>query len=125
MKTHKDLYVWEKSVELATLVHQLTSDFPKEELHSLTNQMRRTAVSVPSAIAKGSNRNSSRDLLPFLYSATGALSELETLLIIAHNLGYLGEEEKQEIEVACSTIFKMLSKFIQSLKNKEQQITAN
>jgi len=125
MKTYKDLYVWEKSVEMATLVHKLTCDFPKEELHSLTNQMRRVAVSVSSNIAKGSNRNSSRDLLPFLYSATGALSELETLLIIAHNLGYLGEEEKQEIDVACSTIFKMLSKFIQSLKNKEQQITAN
>ena len=116
MKTHKDLDVWKKSIEMVTLVYKLTRSFPKEELYGLTNQMRRAAVSVPSNIAEGAGRNSNKELLQFLYYATGSLSELETQLIIAHNLEYLNNEQKQETDIAFSNIFKMLSKLIQSIK---------
>ena len=116
MKTHKDLDVWKKSVEMVTLIYKLTRNFPKDELYGLTNQMRRAAVSVPSNIAEGAGRNSNKELLQFLYYATGSLSELETQLIIAYNLKYIDNEQKQDIEIVLSNIFRMLSKLIQSLK---------
>ena len=117
MRTHKDLEVWKKSIEMVTKIYTLTRGFPKEELYGLTSQMRRAAVSVPSNIAEGAGRNSSKELLQFLYFATGSLSELETQLIISHNLGYLNNEQKQDIDTICSDIFKMLSKLIQSIKS--------
>ena len=118
MKTHKDLDVWKKSIEMVTKIYMLTRNFPKEELYGLTNQIRRAAVSVPSNIAEGSGRNSSKELLQFLYYATGSLSELETQLIISHNLGYLSNEQKQDIDTVFGNIFRMLSGLIQSLKKK-------
>jgi len=118
MKTHKDLEVWRMSIEMVTKIYTLTRSFPKEELYGLTNQMRRAAVSVPSNIAEGAGRNSTKELLQFLYFSTGSLSELETQIIIAHNLGYLNNEQKQDIENIISYIFVMLSKLVQSLKEK-------
>ena len=73
---------------------------------------------MPSNIAEGSGRNSSKELLQFLYYATGSLSELETQLIISHNLGNLNNEQKQDIDTMLRGIFKMLSGFIQSLKER-------
>jgi len=116
MRTHKDLDVWKKSIDMVTTIYKLTSHFPKEELYGLTNQMRRAAVSVPSNIAEGAGRNSSKELLMFLSYAKGSLSELETQLIIAHNLGYLNQEQKQDIDEIFSNLFKMLSKFTQTIK---------
>jgi four helix bundle protein len=74
---------------------------------------------VPSNIAEGSGRNSSKEFLQFLYIATGSLSELETQLIIAYNLNYLNNEQKQDIDIIFGGIFKMLSKLIQSIKEKQ------
>jgi len=116
MKTHKDLDVWKRSIEMVTSVYKLTRNFPKEELYGLTSQIRRSAVSVPSNIAEGAGRNSNKELLQFLYYATGSLSELETQLIIAHNLSYLNEEQKQSFDITFGSIFKMLSRLVQSLK---------
>ena len=117
MKTHKDLDIWKKSIEMVTKIYKLTRNFPKEELYGLSSQMRRSAVSVPSNIAEGSGRNSKNELLQFLYYATGSLSELETQFIIAHNLGYVKDEQKQDVDPMLSNIFKMLSRLIQSLRN--------
>jgi len=116
MKTHKDLDVWIKSIELVTKVYKLTNNFPKDELYGLANQIRRAAVSVPSNIAEGAGRNSTNEFLQFLYYAKGSLSELETQFIIAYNLNYIGNEQKQNMEAHFSEIFKMLSGLINSIK---------
>jgi four helix bundle protein len=116
MKTHKDLEVWKQSIEMVTQIYALTRNFPKEELYGLTNQIRRAAVSVPSNIAEGAGRNSNKELLHFLYFSVGSLSELETQIIIAHNLKYLNHEQKQDVDIILSRIFKMLSGLINSLK---------
>jgi four helix bundle protein len=120
MKTHKDLEVWKKAIEMVTKIYTITRTFPKEELYGLTNQMRRSAVSVPSNIAEGSGRDSSKELLHFLCFATGSLSELETQIIIAHNLGYLNNDQKQDIDTILSNIFKLISGLTQSIKKKIQ-----
>jgi len=69
MSTHKDLKVWEKSMDLVVSTYKLSSHFPSEEKFGLTSQMRRAAVSVPSNIAEGAARNSTKDYIQFLYIA--------------------------------------------------------
>jgi four helix bundle protein len=76
MKSHKDLDVWKKSMDLVTDIYRVTKDFPKEEIYGLTNQMRRCVVSIPSNIAEGGGRNSKREFIQFLYISLGSVSEL-------------------------------------------------
>ena len=119
MKTHKDLDVWKLAVEMVTKIYMITHNFPKEELYGLANQMRRAAVSVPSNIAEGAGRNSSKEFLQFLYYSTGSLSELETQLMIAYNLGYIDNEQQHDIEIILNLLFKMLSGLIKYVKNSK------
>ena len=123
MKTHKDLDVWKISIEMVTMIYQITGNFPKEEMYGLTNQMRRSAVSVPSNIAEGAGRNSSKEFVQFLHFAIGSLSELETQLIIAFNLKYINNEQKQKMDVIMNSIFKMLSGLVQSVKKRTPLVT--
>ena len=117
MKTHKDLEVWKRGIELVNLVYKATKNFPREELYGLTNQIRRASVSVPSNIAEGSARASTKELIHFLYISLGSLSELETQLIIANNLEYLTSEDLKKFEDKITVIIKMLSVLIKTLKN--------
>ncbi len=92
LKTHKDLDVWKESMRLAREVYQLTQAFPREEIYGLVSQLRRAAVSVPSNIAEGAARASTKEFTQFLYTASGSLSELETQLLLARELGWVTEE---------------------------------
>ena len=89
MKIHKDLDVYQKSLELVTELYTATRKFPKEELFVLTSQMRRAAISVPSNIAEGASRKSSKDYIRFINIAISSLLELETQVEIAQLLKYL------------------------------------
>jgi four helix bundle protein len=120
MKTHKDLEVWKKAIDMVTQVYRITNSFPKEELYALTNQIRRSAVSVPSNIAEGAGRSADKEFLQFLNYATGSLSELETQMIIAYNLGYINAEQKELVNELLATIFKMLAGLIAYVKKKNQ-----
>ena len=86
---HKDLEAWKKSIELVTKVYSETKNFPQEEKYGLTNQIRRSAVSIPSNIAEGCARGSDKENVRFIDIALGSLAELETQLIIAENLNYI------------------------------------
>jgi four helix bundle protein len=85
----RDLLVWQEAMNLAVMVYRITSHFPKEETYSLTAQARRSAVSIPSNIAEGDARNSSREQYHLLGVAAGSLAELETQLELAARLEYL------------------------------------
>jgi len=76
-------------MQLTTEVDLLSAQFPKHEIYGLTSQIQRSAVSVPSNIAEGHGRNSNKEFHHFLGIASGSLSELETQLILAQQLGYL------------------------------------
>ena len=78
IKTHKDLDVWKKSMDLVERVYRRTERFPDSEKYGLTNQIRRCAVSVSSNIAEGAARNTDKEFVQFCYIALGSLSELET-----------------------------------------------
>jgi len=115
MKTHKDLDVWRKSIELVTSIYQITSSFPKEELYGLTSQIRRAAVSIPSNIAEGAARNHDNEFRQFLYIALGSGAELETQLTISKELGFLSDEKSQELMNELNSISKMLQGLIKSI----------
>jgi four helix bundle protein len=89
VKTHRDLDVWKNGIELVKKIYILTKDFPKEEIYTLTSQIRRSAISIPSNIAEGAARNSKKEFIQFLYIAFGSAAELETQLIVAKELGYI------------------------------------
>lgn len=117
MKSHKDLDVWKKSIDLVTEIYKATRGFPREEIYGLTNQMRRCVVSIPSNIAEGAGRNSRKEFVQFLYIALGSVSELETQILIAQNLDYL--QAPHEFLNNIEAIKKMLNGLIHSLKIRE------
>lgn len=123
MMTHKDLIVWQKSMNLVTLVYKLTSQFSKEEIYGLTSQMRRAAVSIPSNIAEGHGRFSDKELIRFLFISLGSSAELETQLIIANNLGFLNQVDFKQLQELNNEVIKMLSALIR--KNNNGQLINN
>ena len=94
---YRELEIWKDGIELAKLVYQLTKDFPKEEIYGLTDQIRRSAISIPANIAEGCGRDTDKDFNYFLAIAKGSSNELETHLILAKELGYISEEKLSPI----------------------------
>lgn len=119
MKTHKDLEVWKNSIALVTDIYSITKQYPNSEIYGLTNQIRRSAVSVPSNIAEGAGRNHNKENIQFLYISLGSLSELETQIIISHNLGYIEENTLTDICNKIKLITSQLTGFIKFLKEKK------
>ncbi len=89
MATHKELDVWKWGMDIVEKIYKITNTFPQSEQFGLISQMRRAAVSVPSNIAEGAARNSSKENIRFLYFSLGSLSELETQCLISQRLGFL------------------------------------
>jgi four helix bundle protein len=113
--SHKDLIVWQKSMDLVCLVYKLTENFPKSELYGLTSQMRRSAVSIPSNIAEGRRRGSRKEFLQFLRIASASSAELETQIAIAKRLEETKHLEYLEIEHLIDEVQRMLAVMITKL----------
>ena len=96
-ESYRDLIAWRKAMQLVTDIYDATRSFPRDELYGLTNQLRRAAVSVPSNIAEGQARFSSKEFHHFLSLARGSLVEIETHLMIAENLGYLPSNQTRPL----------------------------
>ena len=118
METHKDLRVWQQSMEMVTSIYLMTKTFPREELFGLVAQMHRAAVSVPSNIAEGYARGTDREKLHFLRISSGSISEIETQLMLSLNLGYIGQETYDELSELITSIWKQLNSLISFLKNR-------
>ena len=116
---YTELEIWKKSRTLVSEIYQLTSSFPKEEIYGLTNQIRRAAVSVPSNIAEGNGRGTSKDSNHFNFIARGSIYELETQLFIAFDLGYISEDQLKSILDKISECKKILQGFINYLNAKQ------
>jgi len=111
---YKNLKVWQESLDLVEYVYNEVKLFPADERFALVDQLKRAAVSIPSNIAEGSNRNTDKEFIQFLYIALGSAAEIETQLIIAQRLGYIGESKK--IMDKITQIRKMLNALIGSIK---------
>ena len=87
------LKVWQSAMDLAEAVYEITDKFPKTEIFGITDQIRRAAVSIPSNIAEGKGRRTTKDFIHFLYVARGSLNELATQIKLARRIGYLTPED--------------------------------
>ena len=117
MRDFKKLQVWEKAHKLALEIYRISSSFPNEELFSLTSQLRRSAVSVPSNIAEGCGRGGSKELARFCAIAAGSASELEYQLLLAYDLGYICDSTYSTSNKSVIEIKKMLNAFIKRLSS--------
>lgn len=118
MMTYKDLDVWQKSMLLVTEVYRLTASFPSEERYSLTSQIKRSAVSIPSNISEGFARRNPKENAQFINIAFGSATELETQLIIAKNLGFCGSIET--VDSLLKDVLSMLFRYRQSVQNQSK-----
>ncbi|MDX1642699.1 MAG: four helix bundle protein [Balneolaceae bacterium] len=109
---HKKLKVYEKSVKLVSDIYLRTKKFPNLEKFGLVSQMRRSSISVPSNIAEGASRRSSKERSRFYEIARSSLVELDTQVELSIELGFLNESEIEIIEELANEIFAMLSKMI-------------
>lgn len=117
MSSYKELLVWQKSIQLVIDIYKLTKTFPKDEIYGLVSQMQRAAVSIPSNIAEGNERNSKKEFIHFLHIARGSLAELETQLVIAEKLNYINQNQSTQILNNCHEIGKMINGLLIKLVN--------
>ena len=117
MNSHKDLKVWQKSIDHVVDVYAITRLFPQDELFGIVSQMRRAAISIPSNIAEGYGRLYNKETVKFLSNALGSASELETQLIISKKLNFLSVDDAQRLLNQTEEILRMLSSLIKSLDN--------
>lgn len=111
----KNLKIWLLSMEIASDIHKTTLDFPKNEVYGLVSQMNRAAVSIPSNIAEGSNRENTH-FKHFLNISLGSSFELQTQLLIALQNNYITNEKSIELENKIIELQKMISGFISKLE---------
>ena len=112
MGPHKNLRVWNESMELAERVYQLTASFPREELFGLVSQMRRCAVSIPSNIAEGYGRGTNAELIHFLYISLGSSNELETQLELSKRFSYVSDDDFILLDGLNNSVNKMIQSLI-------------
>lgn len=118
IQSYKELIAWQKAMEVSILIYKLTDNFPKSEIFSLSNQLRRAAVSIPSNIAEGWARKGLGEYIQFLYIAYGSASEVETQLILSKKLNFGNNTEYEKIEFVLTEVQKLLYVLIKKLKNK-------
>jgi four helix bundle protein len=113
---YRKLVAWQLSHELVLLIYKYTRDFPRDELHGLTNQIRRAAVSVPANIVEGYARASRKEFIQFLYISYASLAEVEYYLELVRDLKYLPESICETLEAKRLVVGKVLFKLIMALK---------
>ncbi len=116
IRDFKDLIVWQKAMELVVEVYILVKKLPKEELFALSDQIRRAAISIPSNIAEGQGRNSTKEYIHFLAIAKGSKAELETQLLLCVKINYLEDSEIETVINLIHEVGKMINALQKSLK---------
>ena len=118
LKNYKDLIVWERSYQLCLEIYKITKAFPKEERYGITSQIRKAAVSIPSNIAEGYGRKTTREYIRFLYIAYGSNCELETQILLSGDLSYVEPVKLEMLKEGIREVERMLKALIQSLEKK-------
>jgi four helix bundle protein len=117
-RSHEDLILWQRAMDLAVQVYKATSGLPRTELFGLVSQMRRAGASIPSNIAEGSARRSTKEFLHFLHIARGSMAELETQVLLAQRIGYLPESRAAELRHCIGDVGRILSAVITGLRRR-------
>ena len=116
MRNFKQLLIWQKGFQIAVKSYNMVTSFPKEEKYSITSQITRAAVSIPSNIAEGSSRSSMKDYNRFLEISLGSSFELETQLLIAEAVNFGEKEKRDDLLKDIDEEQKMLMAFMNTLR---------
>ncbi len=112
VKDYRDLEVWQEGIRLALAVYKATKQFPTEERYGLMSQLQRAAVSIPSNVAEGYAQRSDPTLARYLRIAIGSAAEVDTQLLIANQLGYISNEDTQQLPDQAQTLLRRLRAFL-------------
>ncbi|HKQ99968.1 MAG TPA: four helix bundle protein [Pyrinomonadaceae bacterium] len=123
LKSYTELIAWQKAMDLVQKVYETVRAFPKEEIYGLTSQLKRAAISIPSNIAEGQGRKSTREFLHHLSIAYGSLMEVETQILIAIRLEYLGQQDAELIAAQTAEVGRLINGLSNALTNKQAEIT--
>ena len=118
MRDFKQLKVWEKSHRFTLAIYQITGHFPKNELYGLISQLRRAVASIPTNIAEGYGRNGQTERSHFLNIALGSTCEVEYLLLLSKDLGYIPEAEYCKCNSSLEEICKMLTSLYNKIRSE-------
>jgi four helix bundle protein len=116
MKDFRKQKVWQKSHQLTLDIYKATSNFPRNELYGLTNQIRRAGASIPASVAEGCGRCSEADFSRFLQIAMGSATELEYHLLLTYDLEILNDIDYEKLSREAIEVKQMLTSFIKKLK---------
>jgi four helix bundle protein len=117
-KSHRRLVLWQKSVRLAVEINRVSRRLPKHELFGLAAQMNRAAISIPSNVAEGAARHTTRDYIRFLYIARGSSAEIDTQLLLAEELGYVTSDELAPALAISDEVGRLLNAVITALHRR-------
>ena len=122
MRAYRKLEVWKISREINKKVYELTGNFPKSEVYSLVNQMRRASVSIISNIAEGCSRDSLKEFINYLRISLGSVNELESQFYVSLDVKYINKEDFEGIMEELDKLSKKLWSYIHYLKKQEKNI---
>ena len=115
-KGYRKLKIYEESYRTALTIYEITEVFPKEERYAITNQMRRSSLSIPLNIAEGyAKRSSQQEFRRFLMMAIGSSNEMSVLLDFAKDVGYLKQESYETLSKKYDELSRMLNTYIQAV----------
>lgn len=117
IKSHRDLIVWQKAMDLVVAVYRATETFPKAEMYGLTSQIRRAVTSIPANIAEGQGRRLAKEFVCFLANARGSLWELDTHLESAMRLGFLNADTHHALQLQLDEVGRMLNGLMRSVSH--------
>lgn len=122
VKCYQDLVVWQKAMRLAREAYLIAKKLPYEEKFALSDQLRRSAVSIPSNIAEGHARGSDKEFVHFLYIARVSNAELMTQLILCVDFGYLTDVDVRRVKLQSNEVGRLLNALIAKLRKKQLSI---
>ncbi len=120
-RSYRDLIVWQKGIALVKRIYEITATFPTEEKFGLMSQMRRAAVSIPSNIAEGQARKSTREFVQFISNAEGSLAELDTQIVLGQELNLVNAMESQKTALQIDELRRMLNSLRRRLMGARTQ----
>ncbi len=113
----RNIKAWQFADRLTLAIYQITQKFPSHELYGVVSQLRRASVSVPSNIAEGATRNSTKEFIQFLFIAKGSLAEVEYFLHLSKNLGYISDADYVILDGVRTECAKILHGLVTSISN--------
>lgn len=116
MQNYKDLLVWKRAHEFTLHIYQLVLSFPKEEMYNLTSQLKRSSLSIAINIAEGTGRFSQKDLAHFLQISLGSCHEVEYLLLLSRDLGFIENDIYDALNNEINEIKAMLISLIKKVR---------